>query len=154
MAFENPFGYLRKGFEKPLRGFLDAFGLLLEDVARPWGRHLGAILRHFSAILAHLGTILAHLGAILAHLGAILAHLGPSWRYVGPSERTNELTNEKRRRVCSRAAVGHRATKPLQVRAYEKKKLAALQRGGCAKHLESAALPAAQRRVRSFAGGL
>jgi len=36
----------------------------------------------------------------------------------------------------------------------KQKKLAALQRGGCAKHLESAALPAAQRRVRSFAGGL
>ena len=102
---------------------------------------LGAILRHLSAILAHLGAIMADLDAILARLGAILAYLGPSWRYVGPSERTNELTNEKRQRVCSRASLGHRATKPLQVRAYEKKKLAA-------------ALPAAQRRDKSFAGGL
>ena len=36
-ALENQLECLRKGFEKPLEGLLDAFGTLLEALGRLWG---------------------------------------------------------------------------------------------------------------------
>ena len=126
----------------PLTANLGALGTIWALLRPPWallGRPWGLLGRSWALLelsWALSGRSWGALGPSWALLDAIPITIGTIFVDPGSDLCAQWGSILIFQSICARASVDQRASKPLQVRACHKNELAALQRGGCAKHLE------------------